>query len=260
MTDELMADLKAAAPGYLIGADAAFPPSGGRFPAIAKVGAFYIGGDTPHVWTTAEINAMAAGVQYLVPVFVRSNPPGPGGAADAQAARARLDFLKAPQDCAVVLDLETATDAAYVDEFRHNMGSHPVVPYGSTGSLFGNPGIWYWSAQPGVAAPNPKTVGTQYYWGQDYDLSWWKASFAAGHFWATKSAPKPGTHGPYKQEAPGTRSINAIARDRHTTVEHLVETTLNAGTAAEKAALISYLCTGAFGDLPAGAVYYTTNP
>ena len=51
--------------------DAAYPPA--KPPAADGV-CIYIGGDTPHVWTLAEIEAQPA--RYRLPIFVRSNPAG----------------------------------------------------------------------------------------------------------------------------------------------------------------------------------------
>src|SRR5258708_34543951 len=42
----------------------------------SDVVAFYIGGDTPHVWTDAQISAVHD--RWRLPIWVRSNPNGSG--------------------------------------------------------------------------------------------------------------------------------------------------------------------------------------
>ena len=57
--------------GTLTFYDAAWPPAR---PPVADGCCIYIGGDTPHVWSLADIASQRA--RYRLPIFVRSNPPG----------------------------------------------------------------------------------------------------------------------------------------------------------------------------------------
>lgn len=246
------------------GGDAAYPPPGGKYPAGEKVGAFYIGGDTPHVWSVAEINTMAGGVDYLLPIYVRSNPGAVPAASDAAAAKAHLNAIGAPSTCAVVLDLETAVDAAYTAEFAKAVLPHLSVTYGSSGPLFGNNHPPYWVAEPGTPHPDPRAVGTQYAWDHFYDLSWWDAAFVSTHFWATKPTPPP--VGPFKQVATGTESLAAVADSRKGTgsfeqeIEVIFQVTGKKASLAELAAFSAYVFeTGIGVNMPKGLVYYTKN-
>lgn len=101
----------------------------------------YIGGDTPHVWTDAEIAAGHG--RYRVPVYVRSNPQNADPIGDAGQAIAWLDAHSVPKGVVVVLDLETAVDPAYVLAFgnRLHQAGYLVWPYGSKSTLFKNPAL-----------------------------------------------------------------------------------------------------------------------
>lgn len=98
--------------------DAAYPLS--AWPPADGI-AFYIGGDTPHVWTEAEISS--AHMRYRLPIYVRSNPPGPGADADVADAVARLKAIGAPP-------------------------RYKLLVYGSQSSVFANktPDDLYWGA------------------------------------------------------------------------------------------------------------------
>lgn len=98
--------------------DAAYPLS--SWPAADGV-AFYIGGDTPHVWSQGEIDN--ARMRYRLPIFVRSNPPGPGAQADVNDAVNALKAIGAPP-------------------------RYKLLVYGSQSSVFGNqtPDDLYWGA------------------------------------------------------------------------------------------------------------------
>ncbi len=244
---------------YLTGGDAAYPPPGGKYPPEVKVGAFYIGGDTPHVWTTDEITEMATTVDYLLPVYVRSNPGNVSAQADAADALSRLAVVGAPATCLVALDIETSDDPAYVAEFKTSMGQHPVVVYGSAGNLFQASTPPYWVALPGAVAPDTSmtgTEGTQYQWDQSYDLTWWDEAFIEAHAWPVKPTTPP-PHSPYRHVSNGAASLEAIAADRHTTVQHLIDLTLANTDDANRQAFIHYLAAQV---MPLGLVYYTSNP
>lgn len=125
--------------------DAAYPPSP---PPKADGVCGYLGGDTPHPWTRADWDSQPA--RYRLPIFTRSNPPGPGPQADVAAAVAQLEAIGAPKGCLVAWDMETAADAEYTKEvytLLHNAG-YLLIDYGSYSSVFGNanPDGYYWGA------------------------------------------------------------------------------------------------------------------
>lgn len=132
----------------------------------------YIGGDTPHVWTDAEI--AAAKGRYVVPVYVRSNPQGADPVGDAGQAIAWLRAHNAPQGITIVLDLETAVNAAYVNSFGtqiHNAG-FKVLVYGSKSTIFQNPALdgYFVADYTQTDHVLAGSVATQYADGSSYDL------------------------------------------------------------------------------------------
>lgn len=174
--------------------DAAYPPNS---PPTTDAVGFYIGGDTPHVWTAAEIARQRT--RYRLPIFVRSNPGSHNPHADATATLRWLAQHGAPRGCAVVLDLETAVDGPYVRAFDADItaGGYVTVAYGSLDTIFRNPRTsgGYWVANPtGTAHMHPGAVATQ--WAFDTQL---------GHPWdlsdVADTVPLWDTHAPQPQEA-----------------------------------------------------------
>lgn len=171
----------------LLMVDSAYPLSD---PPKTDIVLVYIGGDTPHVWTSAESKAQPA--RYRLPTFVRSNPTAANVVTDANAALAWLRGNFVPAGSAVCLDLETAVDVSYVNSFGallHDAG-YKVLPYGSSGSLFKNPAIdGYFVAEPHATAIDPRSVATQFEYEGSYDLSW---VLPTVDLWDTQPpAPKP---------------------------------------------------------------------
>jgi peptidoglycan hydrolase-like protein with peptidoglycan-binding domain len=125
--------------------DAAFPPAD---PPATDGVCLYIGGDTPHVWTLEEIGMQAA--RYRLPIFVRSNPPGPGAAQDVASALSRLKVIGAPRGTLVAWDMETAADALYIKGVTTGLasGGYRLIVYGSESTVRGNgtPDGLYWGA------------------------------------------------------------------------------------------------------------------
>lgn len=164
--------------------DAAFPP---QPPPTGFDGvAFYVGGDTPHVWSVAEIQAQP--VRFRLPIFTRSNPPGPGVASDVAAAVTRLREIGAPKGCLVAWDSETSVDPAYIKAvyFALKAEGYTLIDYGSMPGVFGNdnPDGYYWGAQwtnvPHIA---PGDVMTQWRSLSSYDES---SSQPVLPFWDTQ--------------------------------------------------------------------------
>jgi peptidoglycan hydrolase-like protein with peptidoglycan-binding domain len=155
--------------------------------------AFYIGGDTPHVYTLPEVVSLKAKYRYLLPIFVRSNPPGPGAASDVVAAVIRLRTIGAPAGCLVALDSETSIDAAYVRAFFAGLklAGYVLIDYGSQAFVMGNknPDGYYWGAdwtdRPHLHSGD---VMTQYVSFQADDVS---LASSALPFWDTHAGPVP---------------------------------------------------------------------
>ena len=174
--------------GTLTFYDAAWPPA--RPPASDGV-CIYLAGDTPHVWTVAEIAAQPA--RYRLPVFVRSNPPGPGAAADVATAVARLHAIGAPTGTLVAWDMEMADDAAYILAVFEGLwaADYELIVYGSQSTVLGNdnPDGLYWGADwtdvPHLHSPDAMTQWVSF---AAYDLSLGRASLP---FWDTRPGPAP---------------------------------------------------------------------
>jgi peptidoglycan hydrolase-like protein with peptidoglycan-binding domain len=154
--------------------------------------AFYIGGNTPHVWTKAEIEAQPA--RYRLPVFVRSDPSNASATADVAAAVTYLHQLGAPAGCLVAWDLETADDPGYISAVYRNLAGagYKLIVYASQSVITqeGNPDGLYWGADwtgsPHLHAPD---VMTQYVSFASYDESEAQGNLP---FWDTHHAsPKP---------------------------------------------------------------------
>jgi len=143
--------------------DAAFPPA--TEPPNQDGVMFYIGGDTPHVWTKEEVDATT--VRFRLPTWVRSDPANANAANDARDARTQLALLGAPTGILVALDSETSVDPNYVASFYYDMrgAGYPVIDYGSISTVFGNhipDGLYdgaHWTNRPHI---EPGTEMTQW--------------------------------------------------------------------------------------------------
>lgn len=191
--------------------DSAFPL--GRTIAGVQGIAFYIGGDTPHVWSKAEIDAEP--YQYRLPIFVRSNPPGPGAAADVAAAVEHLLAIGAPQGTLVAWDMETAADAAYMAEVYAllRLAGYTLIVYASQSFISGqgNPDGLYWGAQwTNMVHIAVGDAMTQYADFGPYDESDAPPTLP---FWNTKGAtpppPPPPTANPWPLQA-GSNGPNVV--------------------------------------------------
>lgn len=172
----------------LSGYDASSPPAN---PPRTDVVAFYIGGDTPHVWTPTEIAKQTA--RYRLPIWVRSDPSGAiAPATDAAACTAALKALGAPRLTLVALDLETAIDPTWVAAFGVEIGAdYGVLVYGSADNLFKNPRLaGYWLDLPGAKGIPANCVGVQY--GQGGKGAWdWDLFDASLSLWDTQPGHVP---------------------------------------------------------------------
>lgn len=170
--------------------DNAFPMS--SWPA-ADGFAFYIGGDTPHVWSDSEVATLKQHYRYLLPIFVRSNPPGPGAVADVSTAVSRLKALGAPQGTLVAWDMEMAADSSYMGQVYGALSAagFVLIDYGSEAFVFGNrnPDGYYWGADwTNVPHLANGTEITQWASFAAYDVS---EATSALPFWDVKGGPVP---------------------------------------------------------------------
>lgn len=176
--------------GTLKFVDAAWPPD--PLPDVDGF-CFYIGGDTPHVYTNAEVAALKAKYRYLLPIYVRAPMPGPGPGSDVVAAVTRLRQIGAPKGTLVAWDSETSVDAPYIKAVYADLATagYVLIDYGSQGFVFGNqnPDGYYWGAEwtdvPHLAGGD---VVTQYVSFSGYDESLAESSLP---FWDTRGGPVP---------------------------------------------------------------------
>lgn len=157
--------------------DMAYPTA--SHPTADIVG-FYIGGDTPHVWTDEpphrEISTYAP--DGKLPIWVRSNPTNASeGKAEARIVIAWLKAHNVPYGMTVVLDLEIAINASYVNAFNSEVehAGYHVMKYGSLSTIARNPrtfatwGAW-WIGHPPSSMPSGYDA-IQYQNSQDWDMS-----------------------------------------------------------------------------------------
>lgn len=131
--------------------------------------AFYVGGNTPHVWDTGQVARQT--LRYACPVWVYGLAGGHGGGlkegAECKQALA-AHGVPAGQEIAVRRDMEMAADVSWCDGFRAAIGpEYWCGTYGSAATVFANPpggaGYWVadWVGHP-YAYPHPHTWATQY--------------------------------------------------------------------------------------------------
>lgn len=191
--------------GTLTFYDAAWPPA---HPPKTDGVCGYIGGDTPHIWSDADWWFQPA--RYRLPIFVRSNPPGPGAVADVAAAVAQLKAIGAPHGTLVAWDTETAADAAYISSVYIHLtaAGYKLIVYGSQSAVMGNqnPDGLYWGADwtdtPHLHSGDQMTQYVSY---PAYDENLAQASLP---FWDTRPAPKGWTF-----PAPGGLHVVKQTRD-----------------------------------------------
>jgi peptidoglycan hydrolase-like protein with peptidoglycan-binding domain len=164
----------------------------------------YIGGDTPHSWTAAEIQALPS--RWVWPCWVRSDPSLVTVAVDAAACIHRLHQLRVPHGTSVILDLETAVDGLFVDTFTAELkvAGYLVTKYGSMDFIFRNPETTCGTfvADP-TGSPHMVSVGdtvaTQYAFLGTRDLSLVKDN-ATVPLWEINPVQPPPPPGPSWEE------------------------------------------------------------
>lgn len=196
--------------GRLTFIDASMPLPTGSYLKADGI-AFYIGGDTPHVWTKEEIDATP--YRYRLPIFVRSDPQKANADTDVQAALATLGAIGAPKETLVALDFETAVDDQYVAEFCLGLIDYDVILYGSENFVHKNnlPDRLYWGADwTAVNHIHPGDAMTQWLSMKTYDESTAEASLP---FWDTsKTTPPKPVPTPAPTVSPITVSLTELAK------------------------------------------------
>jgi hypothetical protein len=183
--------------------DASTPPA--TYPVGYDGLAFYIGGDTPHVWTLAEVRACP--YRYRLPIFVRSDPNALGitAVSDVSQAVPMLKMYGAPLGTLVAWDSETSVDPQYIQAVYAALlaAGYKLIDYGSQDFVFGNknPDGYYWGADwTNVSHLTAGDVMTQY-----DSLAGWDESVSGNApvlpFWDTRPVPPPVV--PVPQVPPG---------------------------------------------------------
>lgn len=136
------------------------PPEPTRLPAYG----FYIGGETPHVWTDAELEALDS--RWVLPIFTNINP-GADAAAHADFIISWLHGHGWKLREVVAVDTEATEMAGYLAELDSRLYSagFDLIDYESKSPEAGNPithgGRWIadWTRIPHLF---PGSVATQY--------------------------------------------------------------------------------------------------
>lgn len=198
-------------------ADSAYPlstyPTSWNGQAIGGYG-FYIGGNTPHTWSAAEVAALKTHYRYLLPIYTCSNPASRNAATDAAAAIGALRALAVPGSVLVQLDYETAVDSAYEQAFGALLAAAGYILelYGSAATVAKNvrPAGGYDEASWTGKDTAPADTGVQFVDVGSYDLNDFRAS---APLWDTRPpAPTPPTVRPATtQEDDMTQAIDGQA-------------------------------------------------
>lgn len=183
--------------GYIIG-DSAYPPT--SYPTVFQgqpiVGwCVYIGGNTPHPWTAAEIARLKAQpwCRYIVPIFTRSNPQNASAAQDVAIAVWWAKTYGQPSGTLTMWDAETAVAPAYyssVDKLLRLGDGDLEILYGSKATVTQNPrpsGGYdeaSWTGQDYAPADTADQFGS---W-DAYDLNDFKST---APLWDLRSVPVP---------------------------------------------------------------------
>jgi hypothetical protein len=153
--------------------------------------AFYIGGDTPHVWTLAEIEACP--YQFRLPIFTRSPATPSQAPADIEATLSRLIAIGAPTKTLIALDSEFSVPSAYTIPYVNgvNAGGYRVVDYATEATVHGNvnPDGYYWGADiTNVPHIHAGDQATQFRFLNAYDESRFTATLP---LWDARPIAKP---------------------------------------------------------------------
>lgn len=225
--------------------DAAYPVSEH---APADGVCFYIGGDTPHIWTASEITAQPE--RYRLPVFVRSDPESASASADVTTAVKYLTAVGAPHGTLVAWDVETAVDPRYIQAAFTALAAAgwQMIVYGSQATVFGNdvPDGLYWGADwTGIPHIHPGDQVTQYVAFNAYDES---VALSTLPFWDTQPGPP---HHPVTEPDWQVKMMQALPTLREGARGELVRTIQGLCCARHRNLIID----GAYGPATAAAVH-----
>jgi hypothetical protein len=176
--------------------DAAYPLNE---PPVTDGVCFYIGGDTPRIWTVAEINAQPA--RYRLPVFVRSDPGNASAVTDVVEAVSYLHQIGAPTRTLVAWDTEIADDPAYISAVYRNItpAGYKLIVYGTQSIVTQeeNPDGLYWGADwTGSPFLHTGDAMTQYVSFSSYDESLAEVTLP---FWDTHHDSPPSSVPPWQE-------------------------------------------------------------
>lgn len=211
----------------LIG-DSAYPPAtyptevGGK-PVVGWC--VYIGGNTPHVWTEAEIAHLMAQpwCRYVLPVYVRSRPTGVDQAQrDAAAAIAWSKAHNQPRGTLVMWDYETAVNSAYelaVDAALRAGDGDLEVLYGSKSTVVQNtaPSGGYDEADWTGADHAPASMAVQFLATAGYDMNDFRDSAPLWDLHPAPPAPTTAAHAALEEDSMLIES-KAVHPDEYTAV------------------------------------------
>lgn len=172
--------------------DSAYPP--GSYPGV-DAWAFYIGGNTPHVWTDQEVRAIPC--RYRLPILTRSTGGDP-----SRDAAALISWCRAhnqPPGTLTALDFEDRIDPVYLRAYDAavNAAGWLVAVYGQQSTILGNPrpsgGYWVanWDRDASVSKLAAGWAARQYagdvQLGHPWDLS---VVADATPLWDTQGVPE----------------------------------------------------------------------
>lgn len=95
--------------------------------------AFYIGGNTPHVWTAQQIHMQTARYRHPIWVYNPGRPGADNGLVDGHKAVAQCKALGVPTEVSISFDMEAHVDEAYLTAV-HSV----VAPSGYWTSVYGS--------------------------------------------------------------------------------------------------------------------------
>lgn len=127
----------------------------GTLKITEQVFGFYIGGNTPHIWTKLQVDAQPSPLR--LPIWVYGHASGASaGTLEASAVLDLMPVYGVPKNMKVAVDMETMVDVDYINAFEHVLSRHGygTAVYGSKDTITGNPltngGRWVadWTGTP----------------------------------------------------------------------------------------------------------------
>lgn len=187
---------------------------------LPRCSAFYLGGNTPHVWSPEQIDTQTN--RYRLPIWVYdpAHTGAANGTADAKKAIQRLVNLGAPKGIRVVYDMETWVDKEWSNAFCETIEADGYLgtAYGSKNTIIqnhiGKGGLWDADYGDGVTVRihiNQGSWATQYADSKmlktNFDMS---ALSDTSHLWDMSAAPPPQTPVPVSMSLHVTYSDSSV--------------------------------------------------